>query len=61
MEDIATCESQTPALAVEQLSAVANLDGGPHFETEEWFLHPGMSEDDIHAARELTERDNADA
>jgi hypothetical protein len=61
LQDLAVREGQTPESVMEHLIAAASLDGGRYYETEEWFRHLGMTEDEIREARELAEREDADA
>jgi hypothetical protein len=61
LQDLAVREGQSPESVMEHLIAAASLDGGPYFETEEWFRHLGMIEDEIREANEMAERDDADA
>ena len=58
---IATRDGVTPEAAIERLIAAASASNGPYYETEDWFRHLGMSEDEIREARERAELDDADA
>ena len=52
LQAIASREGVTLEAAMERLIAAAGASNGPYYETEDWFRHLGMTEDEIRAARE---------
>jgi hypothetical protein len=61
LKKLATQQGQSPEAVLEDLIASASANGGPYYETEEWFRHLGMTEDEIHQAREQADREDANA
>jgi hypothetical protein len=59
LKKLATQQGQSSEAVLEDL--IASASGGPHYETEEWFRHLGMTEDEIHQAREQADREDANA
>ncbi len=58
LQKIAAREGRTPESVIERLIAAASQNDGPNYETEDWFRHLGMTEDEIREARERAERED---
>jgi len=61
LQALAAQQGESPDAVVERLIPAASHDDGPYYETKEWFRHLGVSEERIRRARELADRDDADA
>lgn len=62
LKRIAERQGQSPESVVEGwIAATSPGDNRPRYETEDWFRHLGMSEEEIREARERADREDADA
>ena len=60
LQELAARQGQSPATVVEALIESALRDGS-FYETEDWFRHLGMTDEDIREARSRADQEDADA
>jgi hypothetical protein len=61
LQKLATRQGQSPEAVLEQLITSASASDGPFYETEEWFRHLGMTDEEIRQAREQADQEDANA
>ena len=59
-QELASKRGVPPETMVESLIETAGRDG-PYYDTDDWFRHLGMSDDDIREARARADQEDADA
>jgi hypothetical protein len=59
LQAMAAQRGESPEAVVERLITSAAPGDGPYYETEDWFRHLGMTEEEIRQGQEQAEREDA--